>query len=249
MVLTKRYGDKVAVDALSFSVQPGLVTGSLGPNGAGKSTTMRMLLGLDRPSSGTATINGRSYERLRAPLCEVGALLDRAELTNALDAIWLRVRRLNRYVEEQAPWQLARDPDNSEALDKTLASLVEGIRTVNVMLEPYMPESTARLREALGSPGGAVSPLEPPRMTTLPEENFVESAPRRGISRMTAPPISPASALTGAPRGIPMSITSTVPEWLLPGAIHSPGLAAWKDSSRVRAARAQPRSGSGVSRR
>ena len=74
--LTKRYGDKVAVDDLSFIVQPGLVTGFLGPNGAGKSTTMRMLLGLDRPSSGRATINGRAYADLHAPLCEVGALLE-----------------------------------------------------------------------------------------------------------------------------------------------------------------------------
>jgi ABC-2 type transport system ATP-binding protein len=74
--LTKRYGEKVAVDGLSFVVQPGVVTGFLGPNGAGKSTTMRMLLGLDRPTSGTATINGRGYDELRAPLCEVGALLE-----------------------------------------------------------------------------------------------------------------------------------------------------------------------------
>jgi ABC-2 type transport system ATP-binding protein len=74
--LTKRYGDTVAVDRLSFTVQPGVVTGFLGPNGSGKSTTMRMLLGLDRPTSGTASINGRSYEQLRAPLCEVGALLE-----------------------------------------------------------------------------------------------------------------------------------------------------------------------------
>ncbi|HEY5336241.1 MAG TPA: ATP-binding cassette domain-containing protein [Mycobacteriales bacterium] len=74
--LTKRYGDTVAVEGLSFTVQPGVVTGFLGPNGAGKSTTMRMLLGLDRPTSGSATINGRSYERLKAPLCEVGALLE-----------------------------------------------------------------------------------------------------------------------------------------------------------------------------
>ncbi|MGH3743273.1 MAG: ATP-binding cassette domain-containing protein [Mycobacteriales bacterium] len=74
--LSKRYGDTVAVDGLSFTVQPGVVTGFLGPNGAGKSTTMRMLLGLDRPSSGSATINGRTYDRLRAPLCEVGALLE-----------------------------------------------------------------------------------------------------------------------------------------------------------------------------
>ena len=74
--LTKRYGEKVAVDGLTFTVQPGVVTGFLGPNGSGKSTTMRMLLGLDRPSSGTATINGRPYDRVAAPLCEVGALLE-----------------------------------------------------------------------------------------------------------------------------------------------------------------------------
>ncbi|WAX55595.1 ATP-binding cassette domain-containing protein [Jatrophihabitans cynanchi] len=74
--LTKRYGETVAVDGLSFVVQPGVVTGFLGPNGAGKSTTMRMLLGLDRPTTGTASINGRPYTRLTAPLCEVGALLE-----------------------------------------------------------------------------------------------------------------------------------------------------------------------------
>ncbi len=74
--LTKRYGEKTAVDSLSFTVQPGMVTGFLGPNGAGKSTTMRMIMGLDRPTAGTATINGRPYADLRAPLREVGALLE-----------------------------------------------------------------------------------------------------------------------------------------------------------------------------
>jgi methionyl-tRNA synthetase len=92
---------------------------------------------------------------------EVAALMDRAEPTQALDHIWRRVRRLNRYVEEQAPWQLARDAANAEALDRTLASLVEGLRTVNVMLEPFMPKTTAKLRDALGSPGGALAALEP----------------------------------------------------------------------------------------
>jgi ABC-2 type transport system ATP-binding protein len=74
--LTKRYGDKAAVEGLSFTVQPGIVTGFLGPNGAGKSTTMRMILGLDRPTAGTATVNGRHYAELGAPLREVGALLE-----------------------------------------------------------------------------------------------------------------------------------------------------------------------------
>ena len=74
--LTKRYGDKVAVDHLSFTVEPGRVTGFLGPNGAGKSTTMRLVLGLDYPNSGSATINGRAYRALPRPLRTVGALLE-----------------------------------------------------------------------------------------------------------------------------------------------------------------------------
>jgi ABC-2 type transport system ATP-binding protein len=74
--LTKRYGDKLAVDDLSFTVRPGVVTGFLGPNGAGKSTTMRMILGLDTPTRGSVTVNGRPYREHTAPLHEVGALLD-----------------------------------------------------------------------------------------------------------------------------------------------------------------------------
>ncbi|MES4888971.1 ABC transporter ATP-binding protein [Streptomyces sp. NPDC096012] len=74
--LTKRYGDKVAVDGLSFTVRPGIVTGFLGPNGAGKSTTMRMILGLDRPTAGDVRIDGTHYDRLKDPLTYIGALLD-----------------------------------------------------------------------------------------------------------------------------------------------------------------------------
>ena len=74
--LTKRYGDKTAVDDVTFTIRPGIVTGFLGPNGAGKSTTMRMVLGLDRPTSGSVTVNGRSYVDSPAPLHEVGALLE-----------------------------------------------------------------------------------------------------------------------------------------------------------------------------
>ncbi|WP_370368478.1 ATP-binding cassette domain-containing protein [Catenulispora sp. GP43] len=74
--LTKRFGGTVAVDALSFTVRPGRVTGFLGPNGAGKSTTMRMILGLDAPDAGSALVDGRPYTKLRYPLTEVGALLD-----------------------------------------------------------------------------------------------------------------------------------------------------------------------------
>jgi ABC-2 type transport system ATP-binding protein len=74
--LRKRYGSIVAVDGLSFSVRPGVVTGFVGPNGAGKSTTLRVLLGLDAPDAGFALVSGRPYRELARPLCEVGALLD-----------------------------------------------------------------------------------------------------------------------------------------------------------------------------
>jgi ABC-2 type transport system ATP-binding protein len=74
--LVKRYGSTVAVDDLSFSIRPGVITGFLGPNGAGKTTTMRMILGLDAPTRGSVTVAGRSYRDLPAPMREVGALLD-----------------------------------------------------------------------------------------------------------------------------------------------------------------------------
>jgi ABC-2 type transport system ATP-binding protein len=74
--LTKRYGDKLAVDNLTFTVRPGIVTGFLGPNGAGKSTTIRLLLGLAAPTSGSARINGKPYREHAAPLREAGALLE-----------------------------------------------------------------------------------------------------------------------------------------------------------------------------
>ena len=78
--LTKTYGKKLAVDGLTFTVKPGVITGFLGPNGAGKSTTMRMIIGLDAPTAGTALVNGRRYATARAPLTEVGALLEARSL-------------------------------------------------------------------------------------------------------------------------------------------------------------------------
>ncbi|HEX7992714.1 MAG TPA: ATP-binding cassette domain-containing protein, partial [Streptosporangiaceae bacterium] len=74
--LTKRYGDTLAVDNLSFSVEPGRITGFLGPNGAGKTTTMRLILGLDRPTSGTVTVDGKRFAEHPWPMREIGALLD-----------------------------------------------------------------------------------------------------------------------------------------------------------------------------
>jgi ABC-2 type transport system ATP-binding protein len=74
--LSKRYGEKLAVDGLTFTVQPGIVTGFLGPNGAGKSTTMRLIAGLDRPTTGHVVVNGRDYRSSRAPMAELGVLLE-----------------------------------------------------------------------------------------------------------------------------------------------------------------------------
>jgi methionyl-tRNA synthetase len=109
---------------------------------------------------------------LAGRVCE---LLDRAEVTQALDEIWQRVRRLNRYVEERAPWQLAKDEGAAAELDRTLYSLAEGLGVVTVLLHPYMPQTAQRLLEALGRPtpsldaarygaepgGAAVRELEP----------------------------------------------------------------------------------------
>jgi methionyl-tRNA synthetase len=112
------------------------------------------------------------FEGLSARVAE---LIDRAEATQALELIWQRVRRSNRYVEERAPWSLARDPASAGRLDETLASLAVCLRVLSVLLHPYMPESTARLLQAIGEPGveyaaasfpavatgGRVSALEP----------------------------------------------------------------------------------------
>jgi len=106
---------------------------------------------------------------------EVAELLGKVEPTHALEAIWVRVRRLNRYVEETAPWNLAKDEAEAERLDQVLATLVEGLRCVTVALYPFIPSSTTKLLDTLGrpdtswsaasfdrsGPGGSVTPLEP----------------------------------------------------------------------------------------
>jgi len=85
----------------------------------------------------------------------IAGLFDRADVTQALELIWQRVRRLNRYVEERAPWQLARDPADAARLDETLASLAEGLRVVSVLVHPYMPATVEKLLSAIGSPSVA----------------------------------------------------------------------------------------------
>ncbi|MCV2489438.1 ABC transporter ATP-binding protein [Geodermatophilus sp. YIM 151500] len=116
--LTKRYGDVLAVDDLGFVVEPGKVTGFLGPNGAGKSTTMRMVLGLDRPTSGEALVNGRPFATLDEPLREVGALLDagavhpgrtgRDHLRVAARTHGIPLRRVDEVIEEVGLGRAAR---------------------------------------------------------------------------------------------------------------------------------------------
>jgi methionyl-tRNA synthetase len=94
-------------------------------------------------------------ERLRSDLDiaqVVSERVDKADLTGALDVIWHAVRRLNRYVEEQAPWQLARDEARSDELDRTLRSVIEGLRVVTVLLHAYLPAATERVLTALDQP-------------------------------------------------------------------------------------------------
>jgi methionyl-tRNA synthetase len=105
---------------------------------------------------------------------EVRELLDRAEVTQALDRIWQRVRRLNRYVEEQAPWQLARDPAAAERLETALRSLAEGLRVVTVLLHPYIPESAEKLLGALGDTDEDALRLEGAALGARPGGNRVE---------------------------------------------------------------------------
>jgi methionyl-tRNA synthetase len=121
------------------------------------------------PEAATDPALAPDFDPLPAEVCE---LLDRAEITQALERVWQRVRRLNRYVEEQAPWKLAKDPEQAEALDAVLRSLAEGLRVVTVLLHPYMPETTARLMDALGQQdlslaGAAFGSGAPGRVTTL----------------------------------------------------------------------------------
>jgi methionyl-tRNA synthetase len=111
----------------------------------------------------------------------VADLLDRAEVSTALEEIWQRVRRCNRYVEERAPWVLARDPGSATALDQTLASLAEGLRVISVLLAPYMPASTAKLLDALGAPelslpGAAFAPRGGGRSVVALEPLFPKRA-------------------------------------------------------------------------
>jgi methionyl-tRNA synthetase len=109
------------------------------------------------PDAATDPELAAEFEGLVAELTE---LLDRADVTTALERIWQRVRRCNRYVEERAPWQLARDPERAGELDRTLASLAEAVRVISVVLAAYIPESAEKLLDTLGAPDISLSSAE-----------------------------------------------------------------------------------------
>ncbi|MFI5543905.1 ABC transporter ATP-binding protein [Streptomyces sp. NPDC051815] len=166
--LTKTYGDHRAVDGLTFDVLPGRVTGFLGPNGAGKSTTMRLLLGLDRPTSGTALIGGRRYLDLQEPLRRVGALLDaqsahggrtaRDHLHVLAAAGGIPVRRVDEVLEQSGLATVARKRINSFSLGMRqrlgIAAALLGDPGVLLLDEPTNgldPEGIIWIRELMRS--------------------------------------------------------------------------------------------------
>ncbi|MGO8685700.1 MAG: ABC transporter ATP-binding protein [Candidatus Dormibacteria bacterium] len=148
--LTKRYGHKTAVDGLSFTVEPGIVTGFLGPNGAGKSTTMRVLLGLDRPDGGDATIGGKHYQHLPQPLRVVGALLEARAIHPGRSAynhlLWLAQtqgfskKRIDEVIDLVGLREVARDRAGGFSLGMSqrlgLAAALLGEPSVLVLDEP-----------------------------------------------------------------------------------------------------------------
>ena len=134
--LTKKFGNTVAVDEVSFTVRPGRVTGFLGPNGAGKSTTMRMMLGLDRPTSGSVLVNGHTYADLAAPLRSVGALLD----ASAIDA--------GRTAANHLKWLV-----DSNALDRSRVPEVLDIVGMSDVANKRVGEFSLGMKQRLGIAG------------------------------------------------------------------------------------------------
>ena len=102
------------------------------------------------PAAGVDPAIAAGADGLEGVEREVRELLDRTELTQALEAIWSRIRRLNRYVEESRPWDLAKDDDRADDLDRVLYNLAEGLRVVALLVYPYIPQSSDRLLSALG---------------------------------------------------------------------------------------------------
>ncbi|HUN32934.1 MAG TPA: ATP-binding cassette domain-containing protein [Trebonia sp.] len=166
--LRKRFGPQQALDGMTFTVQPGQVTGFVGPNGAGKSTTMRVILGLDAPDSGTALVSGKPYAALRNPLAHLGALLDAAALQPSRSArnhlLWLahsqglRARRVDEVIEEAGLEGVARRRAGGYSLGMRqrlgIAAAMLGDPPILMMDEPFNgmdPEGIVWIRRFLRS--------------------------------------------------------------------------------------------------
>jgi len=166
--LRKRFGPQQALDGMTFTVQPGQVTGFVGPNGAGKSTTMRVILGLDAPDSGTALVSGKPYAALRNPLAHLGALLDAAALQPSRSArnhlLWLahsqglRARRVDEVIEQAGLEGVARRRAGGYSLGMRqrlgIAAAMLGDPPILMMDEPFNgmdPEGIVWIRRFLRS--------------------------------------------------------------------------------------------------
>ncbi|MEU4697207.1 ATP-binding cassette domain-containing protein [Nonomuraea dietziae] len=167
----KRFGSTVALDGMSFTVEPGQVTGFVGPNGAGKSTTMRVILGLDAADSGSALIGGRPYRSLRSPLLHVGALLDAGALQPSRSArnhlLWLAhsqgltAGRVDEVIERAGLGQVARRKAGGFSLGMRqrlgIAAALLGDPPVIILDEPFNgldPDGIVWMREFLGELAG-----------------------------------------------------------------------------------------------
>ncbi|MEV4161219.1 ATP-binding cassette domain-containing protein [Nonomuraea dietziae] len=167
----KRFGSTVALDGMSFTVEPGQVTGFVGPNGAGKSTTMRVILGLDAADSGSALIGGRPYRSLRRPLLHVGALLDAGALQPSRSArnhlLWLAhsqgltAGRVDEVIERAGLGQVARRKAGGFSLGMRqrlgIAAALLGDPPVIILDEPFNgldPDGIVWMREFLGELAG-----------------------------------------------------------------------------------------------
>ena len=180
--LRKRFGTTLALDGMTFTVQPGQVTGFVGPNGAGKSTTMRVILGLDAPDAGTALIGGRRYASLRHPLTAVGSLLDAAALQPSRSArnhlLWLAhsqglsARRVDEVLEQAGLAGVARRRAGGYSLGMRqrlgIAAALLGDPAAIMLDEPFNgmdPEGIVWMRGFLrdaGRPGPGRAGVQPP---------------------------------------------------------------------------------------
>jgi methionyl-tRNA synthetase len=126
------------------------------------------------PEARPAAVLERDFDGLAETVCE---RLDRVELTLALDEIWQRIRRMNRYVEEEAPWNLAKDESEGGRLDEVLFSLAEGLRVVTILLHPYIPATATRLLEALRWPDAELPSIGDAEFGERPGGYEVEKLP------------------------------------------------------------------------